>query len=155
MFAWLLFALFVYPARLDVTRHPRILERGPLKPPKRPAAFNFPLPLFSRPPIIPAARACLLTLMQLLRPKMATSCRSPGKPIAPKTPARPRRKWPRGLNQHNFKVTWGENGSLDMLRGNLARGVPTLVEWIDWGGHWVIVVGYDTRQTPRLSTMTC
>lgn len=53
------------------------------------------------------------------------------------------------LEHHGFKVTWGENGSLDMLRANLARGVPTLVEWIDWGGHWVIVVGYDTRDTPQ------
>ena len=27
------------------------------------------------------------------------------------------------------------------------RGVPTLVEWIDRGGHWVLVVGYDTLGT--------
>jgi hypothetical protein len=54
------------------------------------------------------------------------------------------------LEHHGFKVTWGENGSLDMLRGNLAKGIPTLVEWIDWGGHWVIVVGYDTRNTDTL-----
>ncbi len=27
------------------------------------------------------------------------------------------------------------------------NGVPTLVEWIDYGGHWVLVVGYDTRGT--------
>lgn len=26
--------------------------------------------------------------------------------------------------------------------------MPTIVEWIDWGGHWVIAVGYDTRGTP-------
>ena len=53
------------------------------------------------------------------------------------------------LEHHGFKVSWGENGSIDLLRANLARGVPTLVEWIDWGGHWVIVVGYDTRGTPQ------
>lgn len=51
------------------------------------------------------------------------------------------------LENHDFEVTWGENGSLKMLRENLSRGIPTLVEWIDWGGHWVIVVGYDTRGT--------
>jgi ABC-type bacteriocin/lantibiotic exporter with double-glycine peptidase domain len=53
------------------------------------------------------------------------------------------------LEHHGFKVTWGENGTLEMLRANLARGVPTLVEWTDWGGHWVIVAGYDTRGTPQ------
>ena len=51
------------------------------------------------------------------------------------------------LERHGFEVTWGENGSLKLLRENLSRGIPTLVEWIDWGGHWVIVVGYDTRGT--------
>jgi hypothetical protein len=51
------------------------------------------------------------------------------------------------LQDHGFKVTWGEHGSLDLLRENLERGVPTLVEWIDYGGHWVLVVGYDTRST--------
>ena len=38
------------------------------------------------------------------------------------------------LREHNFDVTWGENGSLDLLRANLERGEPTIVEWIDWGG---------------------
>ncbi len=53
-------------------------------------------------------------------------------------------KW---LETHGFDVTWGEHGSLEMLRDNLAKGIPTLVEWIDWGGHWVVVVGYDTMET--------
>ena len=34
-----------------------------------------------------------------------------------------------------------------MLRENLRNGIPMIVEWIDWGGHWVVVVGYDTRGT--------
>lgn len=51
------------------------------------------------------------------------------------------------LEDHGFQVTLGEHGSLDLLRDNLERGVPTLVEWIDYGGHWVLVVGYDTRGT--------
>lgn len=54
------------------------------------------------------------------------------------------------LEMNGFDVTWGENGTLKLLRDNLARGVPTLVEWIDWGGHWVVVVGYDTRGTDTL-----
>lgn len=48
----------------------------------------------------------------------------------------------KGLN-----ATWGTNGSVQMLRNNLQTGRPTLVEWIDWGGHWVMVVGYDDRGT--------
>ena len=58
---------------------------------------------------------------------------------------------PRGmvdwLEGHGFQVAWGEQGSLALLRENLERGTPTLVEWIDYGGHWVLVVGYDTRGT--------
>jgi hypothetical protein len=51
------------------------------------------------------------------------------------------------LENNGFDVTWGEHGSLEMLRANLDKGIPTLVEWIDYGGHWVLVVGYDTRGT--------
>ncbi|WP_371371834.1 peptidase C39 family protein [Sporomusa aerivorans] len=48
-------------------------------------------------------------------------------------------KW---LKSNGFEVTVGYNGTLAMLRENLHNGIPTLVEWIDWGGHWVIVTGY-------------
>lgn len=51
------------------------------------------------------------------------------------------------LESHGFDVTWGEQGSLDLIRKNLARNVPTLVEWIDYGGHWVLAVGYDDKGT--------
>lgn len=34
-----------------------------------------------------------------------------------------------------------------MLRRNVKNSIPTMVEWMDWGGHWVVVVGYDTRGT--------
>ncbi len=54
------------------------------------------------------------------------------------------------LNHHGFKVTWGEGGSLAMLRTNLSQAIPTLVEWNDWGGHWVVVVGYDDRGTDKI-----
>lgn len=49
------------------------------------------------------------------------------------------------LNQNGFTASWHENGTLEMLRANLANNIPTLVEWIDWGGHWVLVIGYDVR----------
>jgi hypothetical protein len=51
------------------------------------------------------------------------------------------------LRNNGFNVTWGENGTMNMLRNNIKKGIPTLVEWSDWGGHWVIAVGYDTRGT--------
>jgi hypothetical protein len=46
------------------------------------------------------------------------------------------------LKNNGFKVTWGTNGSLDLIRDNLKKGIPTIIEWIDWGGHWVVVTGY-------------
>ncbi len=51
------------------------------------------------------------------------------------------------LVDHGFDVTWGECGTLEMIRENLASQVPTLIEWSDWGGHWVVAIGYDTRNT--------
>jgi hypothetical protein len=53
----------------------------------------------------------------------------------------------RWLKLQGLKVKWGEHGTVDMLRRNVAAGIPTLVEWIDWGGHWVVVVGIDDRGT--------
>ncbi|MEW5754711.1 MAG: C39 family peptidase [Pseudomonadota bacterium] len=52
------------------------------------------------------------------------------------------------LKQQGFDVTWGTDGTLALLRKNIAEKVPVLVEWIDWGGHWVLVIGYDDRGTP-------
>ncbi len=54
------------------------------------------------------------------------------------------------LNKNGFNAEWSENGTLEMLRENLSNKKPTLVEWSDWGGHWVVVVGYDTRNTDIL-----
>jgi hypothetical protein len=51
------------------------------------------------------------------------------------------------LNRQGLNATWGTGGSRDMVRQNLKIGIPTMVEWIDWGGHWVVVTGYDTRGT--------
>ncbi|MFZ4464737.1 MAG: C39 family peptidase [Bacteroidales bacterium] len=55
------------------------------------------------------------------------------------------------LNNNGFQASWHEEGSLEMIRENLANNVPTLLEWSDWGGHWVLVVGYDTRNTESIS----
>lgn len=54
------------------------------------------------------------------------------------------------LNTHGFVASWHQEGTLALLRSNLEAGRPTLVEWSDWGGHWVLVTGYDTRNTEDL-----
>lgn len=46
------------------------------------------------------------------------------------------------LRAHGYTVITGENGTMEMLRSYLGKGVPVLVEWIDWGGHWVVATGY-------------
>ena len=59
------------------------------------------------------------------------------------------------LNANGFEAAWGEAptgaAGLLMLRNHLKAGIPTLVEWIDWGGDWVVVVGYDTKGTENPS----
>lgn len=52
-----------------------------------------------------------------------------------------------GLKAHGFQAQWGQNGTLQLLQANLKKGIPTLVGWMDWGGHYVIHVGYDDRGT--------
>jgi len=119
------------------------------RPLATPGRVQLPLAAFQQTTDYTCGPACLLTLMryygqngdEMQIAKEAHCSKDTG--TSPEQMA----AW---LKARNFKVTWGENGSLDMLRANLARGVPTLVEWIDWGGHWVIVVGYDTRNTPTL-----
>ncbi|MDD5508734.1 MAG: C39 family peptidase [Bacteroidales bacterium] len=49
------------------------------------------------------------------------------------------------LNKNGFTASWHQEGSLEMLQENLANNIPTLIEWSDWGGHWVLVIGYDIR----------
>lgn len=51
------------------------------------------------------------------------------------------------LNTHNFNASWHQNGTLDTIINNLKKNKPVLVEWSDWGGHWVLAAGYDTRNT--------
>ena len=33
------------------------------------------------------------------------------------------------------------------IQGWLAEGKPILIAWNDWGGHWQVIVGYDTMGT--------
>lgn len=50
------------------------------------------------------------------------------------------------LKNNGFNVKTGLNGTLTLLQKNLSKHIPTLVEWIDWGGHWVIVTGYQAAR---------
>ena len=56
-------------------------------------------------------------------------------------------KWftDKGWTVHS-SLTDGD-GNLTMLQENLKAGIPTLVGWADWGGHWMVVTGYDTMGT--------
>jgi ABC-type bacteriocin/lantibiotic exporter with double-glycine peptidase domain len=51
------------------------------------------------------------------------------------------------LRKRGLVVKHGTDGTLELLRRSIAEGIPVVVQWIDWGGHWVVVVGYDTKGT--------
>ncbi len=36
------------------------------------------------------------------------------------------------------------------VRSNLDAGTPILIDWLDWAGHWQVIIGYDTMGTPDL-----
>ena len=38
----------------------------------------------------------------------------------------------------------GDQITLQMIRDYLKAGTPVIVGWNDWGGHWQVIIGYDT-----------
>ncbi|MEN1760526.1 stalk domain-containing protein [Anoxynatronum sibiricum] len=36
------------------------------------------------------------------------------------------------------------------LTGHLEAGRPIMVEWVDWDGHWQVIIGYDNNGTPEI-----
>ena len=36
---------------------------------------------------------------------------------------------------------------MSFVRERIAAGTPILVGWNDWGGHWQVIIGYDTMGT--------
>ena len=34
-----------------------------------------------------------------------------------------------------------------MIQDYLKKGIPVMVAWNDWGGHWQVIIGYDTMGT--------
>ncbi len=41
----------------------------------------------------------------------------------------------------------GEELTLEGIQNYLKEGVPVLICWNDWGGHWQAIIGYDTMGT--------
>ena len=37
--------------------------------------------------------------------------------------------------------------TMAFIREHIADGVPVIVGWNDWGGHWQVIIGYDTMGT--------
>ena len=48
------------------------------------------------------------------------------------------------LTHEKFK---DEQAMIDYVKGKLSAGIPILVENIDWGGHWRVIIGYDSIGT--------
>jgi len=46
------------------------------------------------------------------------------------------------LNDNGFNAQARVNGTVNELIGHLKAGIPVLVEWLDWGGHWVVLTGF-------------
>lgn len=41
----------------------------------------------------------------------------------------------------------GKELSLEDIQSFLSQGTPILIGWNDWGGHWQVIIGYDTMGT--------
>lgn len=66
-----------------------------------------------------------------------------------------------GIVKFFESIDWDVQSSLDHPEGtfedpadfqawivkNLDNGIPIMIEWIDWGGHWQTVIGYDDMGT--------
>ncbi len=37
--------------------------------------------------------------------------------------------------------------ALDFVRETLGQGKPVMIGWNDWGGHWQVIIGYETMGT--------
>ena len=40
-----------------------------------------------------------------------------------------------------------ESVNMAFIREHIQAGIPILVGWNDWGGHWQVIIGYDTMGT--------
>ena len=37
--------------------------------------------------------------------------------------------------------------TMSFIREHIAAGIPVIAGWNDWGGHWQVIIGYDTMGT--------
>jgi hypothetical protein len=37
--------------------------------------------------------------------------------------------------------------NMSFIKEHIAQGIPVIVGWNDWGGHWQVIIGYDTMGT--------
>ena len=55
-----------------------------------------------------------------------------------------------GMRAYYAQAGWTllvkENATTDDLLRAIRKGIPTIVGWCDWGGHWAVPVGYDLRR---------
>lgn len=57
------------------------------------------------------------------------------------------------LNDNGFIAQARVNGTVKQLIGHLKAGVPVIVEWLDWGGHWVVLTGFFASSDDRENTV--
>jgi predicted double-glycine peptidase len=57
------------------------------------------------------------------------------------------------LNDNGFDAEARVNGTVELLVGHLKDGFPVLVEWLDWGGHWVVLTGAFLSHDDRENTL--
>ncbi|MEG0403683.1 MAG: C39 family peptidase [Anaerorhabdus sp.] len=48
---------------------------------------------------------------------------------------------------YNYTEENFDDISLEMIQDSLKNNVPVMVAWNDWGGHWQVIIGYDTMGT--------
>jgi len=52
--------------------------------------------------------------------------------------------------KYTFDYNNNENATTDFTKWivkNMKADIPIMVDWIDWGGHWQTIIGYDTMGT--------
>ena len=51
----------------------------------------------------------------------------------------------------DFGDTVHEEFTLTTIQDYLKEGIPVMICWNDWGGHWQVIIGYDTMGTQTQS----
>ena len=61
-----------------------------------------------------------------------------------------------GLGCWEYATTYYYQDNLDdipitLLHDFLKQGIPVMIGWTEWGGHWQVVIGYETMGTEKTS----